>query len=223
MLDRAINLILIILILFVPVVIKKSNRAFYLFNYMSNSLGYHSFFRDRDPLVSRFFSSARTAKIENDKYLIDIIAPKYKLNDTVYYEENYIENNDKVIMKEFLKKYEEYIYNLYFSERLFTKVPNRKLKKLKPEEFFMITLYMFFLNNENILYNPDLSNIIGSSDGKVCSKNEIAVVYYKMYYYAATFCYNSIAANNVGVFCNSTDYIEIELTNELIKSIKNRL
>ena len=41
-----------------------------------------------------------------------------------------------------------------------------------------------------------------------------------MYYYAATFCYNSTEANDVGVFCTSTDEIEIGLENGL-KNINN--
>lgn len=36
-----------------------------------------------------------------------------------------------------------------------------------------------------------------------------------MYYYAATFGYNSASANDVGVFCISTDEIEIGLENGL--------
>lgn len=215
MLEKVIFMICVIVLIFAVPWLKKGNRTLYLFNYISSSLGYNKY-GERDPLVSIFFSSTKLAKIKKDNYLIDIIAPKYRLNDTAPYEENYVENNDKVIMKEFLKKYEEYLCNLYFSEKLFSKVSNKKLKKLGSAEFFIITLYLFFSNNKHILSDPDLLNIIDHS-GEVCSQTDVAIVYYKMYYYAATFCCNSEIANDVGVFCTSTNEIEMGLESNLRK------
>ena len=119
-------------------------------------------------------------------------------------------------MKEILEKYEDYLCSLYFSDKLFPKVSNKQLKKLGSAEFFMITLYMFFLNNKRIFSDPDLLNIVDYS-GKVCSQTDVAIVYYKMYYYVATFCYNSKAANDVGMFCTSTLNIEMELESNLRK------
>lgn len=218
MLDRVITFILVIIFLFFMSKFIELSRSSRLFSFVSSSLGYGGCL-ERDSLVSCFFSNAKSAMIEKDKYLIDIINPKYRLNDAAPYEENYIENNDKVIMKEILEKYEDYLCSLYFSDKLFPKVSNKQLKKLGSAEFFMITLYMFFLNNKRIFSDPDLLNIVDYS-GKVCSQTDVAIVYYKMYYYAATFCYNSKAANDVGVFCTSTDEIEIGLENEL-KNINN--
>lgn len=209
MLDRIISFIFVIIFIFFIGKFIELSRLSHLFSFVSSSLGYGGCL-ERDSLVSCFFSNAKSAMIERDKYLIDIINPKYRLNDAAPYEENYVENNDKVIMKGILEKYEDYLYSLYFSKKLFTKVSNKQLKKLGSAEFFMITLYMFFLNNKRILSDPDLLNIIDYS-GEACSQNDVAIVYYKMYYYAATFCYNSTEANDVGVFCTSTDYIEMQL------------
>lgn len=209
MFDRIISFILIIVFLFLSDKLFRCNRLSHLFSFVSSSLGYGRCL-ERDSLVSCFFSSAKLAIIKKDKYLIDIINPKYRLNDAAPYEENYVENNDKVIMKKILEKYEDYLCSLYFSKKLFTKVSNKKLKKLGSAEFFMVTLYLFFLNNKYLLSDPELLNIIDYS-GKVCSQTDVAIVYYKMYYYAATFCCNSEIANDVGVFCTSTDYIEMQL------------
>lgn len=217
MLDRIIAFIFVIIFLFFIGKFIELSRLSYLFSFVSSSLGYGGYL-ERDSLVSCFFSSAKLAMIKKEKYLIDIINPKYRLNDAAPYEENYVENNDKVIMKEILEKYENYLCSLYFSDKLFPKVSNKQLKKFGSAEFFMITLYMFFLNNKRILSDPDLLNIVDYS-GKVCSQTDVAIVYYKMYYYAATFCYNSAAASNVGVFCTSTLNIEIELENNLMKKM----
>lgn len=213
MFDRIISFILTIVFLFLADKLFRCNRLSRLYGFVSDSLGYRGLF-ERDSLIYCFFSSAKSAMIKKEKYLIDIINPKYRLNDTSPFEENYVENNDKVIMKEILEKYENYLCSLYFSDKLFPKVSNKQLKKFGSAEFFMITLYMFFLNNKRILSDPDLLNIVDYS-GKVCSQTDVAIVYYKMYYYAATFCYNSAAASNVGMFCTSTLNIEIELENNL--------
>ena len=215
MFDRIISFVLIIAFLFFADKFIERSRLSHLFGYVSSSLGYVGY-PEQVSLVYCFFSSAKSAMIEKDKYLIDIIDQKYRLNEAAPYEEDYIENNDKVIMEKFLKKYAEYLCSLYFSQNLFAKVSNKKLKKLRSAEFFMITLYLFFLNNKWILSDPDLLNIIDYS-GKVCTQTDVAIVYYKMYYYAATFCCNSTAANDVGVVCISTDHIEIELESNFRK------